>query len=81
MAKPDPYWVDERGRRLPKKPCPKWGANVGPLRLRVEHLRHLDWTAYQVERYQNWCGDGQEIIPFPRADGLVLFIDVIGEAR
>src|SRR5712664_2827838 len=30
--------------------------SVGPLRLRVESLRHLGWRAYQVERYQNWCG-------------------------
>jgi hypothetical protein len=35
MARPDPYWTDGRGNRLPKKPCPRCGANVGPIPLRV----------------------------------------------
>jgi len=48
--------------------------------FRVEHLRHLGWRAYNVERYQNWCGHTQEIIPFPTPDGTVLFIPVMGEA-
>lgn len=64
MATPDPYWTDGHGRPPPKKPCPR-------CRARVEHLRHLGWRAYNVERYQNWCGHTQEIIPFPRADGSV----------
>src|SRR5260370_5228828 len=81
MATPDPYWTDGRGNRLPKKPCPRCGANVGPMPLRVEHLRHLGWAPYRVQSYQSWCGHTQEIIPFPRADGSVLFIDVIGWTR
>ncbi len=74
MATPDPYWTDGRGNRLPKTPCPKCGANVGPMPLRVEQAH------YRVQSYQSWCGHTQELIPFPRADGSVLFIDVIGEA-
>ena len=70
----------KHGRRLPKKACPKCGANVGPMPLRVENLRHLGWDPYTVQSYQSWCGHTQEIIPFPRADGSVLFIDVIGKA-
>jgi len=35
---------------------------------------------HRVQSYQSWCGHTQELIPFPRADGSVLFIDVIGEA-
>ncbi len=76
----DPYWVDEHGRRLPKQPGPRCGANVGPLRLRVEHLRQLGWRAYNVERFQSWCGHTQEIIPVPLADGRVTFVPVLGEA-
>jgi len=38
MPTPDPYWNDKLGQRLPEKPCPKCGANVGPMPLRVEHL-------------------------------------------
>jgi hypothetical protein len=76
----NPYWTDGHGRRLPNKPCPRCGANVGPMPLRVENLRHLGWQPYTVQSYQSWCGHTQEIIPFPRADGSVVFIDVIGEA-
>jgi hypothetical protein len=35
---------------------------------------------YTVQSYQSWCGHRQEIIPFPRADGKVLFVPVLGEA-
>lgn len=76
--RPDPYWTDGKGRRLPPKPCPKCGANVGPMPLRVEHLRHLGWQPYTVQSYQSWCRHRQEVIPFPREDGSVLFIDVVG---
>jgi hypothetical protein len=38
-------------RRLPKKPCPKCGANVGPMPLRVENLRHLGWEPYTVQPF------------------------------
>ncbi|HXL20104.1 MAG TPA: hypothetical protein VN961_21525 [Streptosporangiaceae bacterium] len=48
--------------------------------LRVEHLRHLSLQPYTVQCYHPWCGHTREIIPFPRADSSVLFIDVLGEA-
>jgi hypothetical protein len=48
--------------------------------LRVEHSSHVGWQPYTVQRYQSWCGHTQEIILFPRVDGSVLFIDVVGEA-
>jgi hypothetical protein len=80
MPTPDPYWTDGKGRRLPPKPCPKCGANVGPMPLRVEHLRHIGWQAYRVESYVNRCGHSQEIIPLPLPDGHVTFVPVLGEA-
>ncbi len=49
--------------------------------FRVEHLKHVGWQAYRVESYVNWCGHGQEVIPFPRADGLVDLVPVLGEAN
>ncbi len=81
MPTPNPYWRDAQGWRLPPNPCPKCGANVGPMPLRVENLRHLGWQPYTVQGFQSWCGHRQEIIPFPRADGSVLFVPVLGEAR
>ena len=49
--------------------------------FRVEHLAHVGCQAYRVERYVNWCGHGQEVIPVPRADGLVAVVPVLGEAN
>src|SRR5262249_42933217 len=80
MPFPNPIWRDSEGRRLPPHPCPKCGQNRGPMPLRVENLRHLGWQPYTVQSFQSWCGYLQEIIPFPREDGSVLFVDVIGEA-
>ena len=68
------------GHRLPPNPCPKCGQNVGPMPLRVENLQHLGWRPYTVQSFQSWCGHTQEIIPFPRTDGSVLFVPVLGEA-
>jgi len=48
--------------------------------FRVGHLRHVRWQLFKVVRYVNWCGAGQEIIPFPLADGRVTFVPVLGEA-
>jgi hypothetical protein len=41
----------------------------------------VGWEAYRVESYANWCGHAQEVIPWPREDGLVAFVPVLGEAR
>jgi hypothetical protein len=78
-----PIWPDEQGRPLPTYPCPRCGREVAVRfrGFRVEHLRHVGWQAYRVETYVNWCGHGQEVIPIPRADGLVAFVPVLGEAR
>src|SRR5260370_8922458 len=65
----NPFWTDGKGNRLPTKPCPRCGANVGPMSLRVENLRHLGWEPYTVQSYQSWCGHTQAVIPFPRPDG------------
>jgi hypothetical protein len=46
----------------------------------VEHLKHVGWQVYRVECYVNWCGHAQEVIPWPRPDGLVEFVPVLGEA-
>jgi hypothetical protein len=35
----------------------------------------------RVESYVNWCGHAQEVIPWPRADGSVWLIPVLGEAK
>ena len=54
-------------------------AKLAP-QARQATLRHVGWAAYRVESYVNWCGHGQEVIPFPRPDGLVELVPVLGEA-
>jgi hypothetical protein len=48
--------------------------------FRVEPSSTSD-EAYRVESYVNWHGHAQEVIPWPREDGLVAFVPVLGEAR
>lgn len=36
---------------------------------------------FRAASYVNWCRHGQEVIPWPREDGLVAFVPLIGEAR
>ena len=48
--------------------------------MRTEHLKHVGWEPYQVVSCVNWCGQGQEVIPFPLADGGCQFVPVLGEA-
>jgi hypothetical protein len=45
------------------------------------NLKHVGWAPYQVVSYVNWCGQAQEIIPFPLQDGGCQFVPVLGEAR
>jgi len=48
--------------------------------LKAPRLTRVGWRAYQIESYVNWCGRGQQVIPFPLADGRVRFVPVLGEA-
>jgi hypothetical protein len=40
----------------------------------------VGWHLFRAETCVNWCGHGQEVISIPRADGLVAFVPVLGEA-
>jgi len=78
-----PYWVDENGRRVPTRPCPRPGCGREyPLhRYRHETLRLIGWPLYRVASFINWCGHRQEFIPVPDGDGRARYIPIIGEAR
>lgn len=71
-----PKWLGE-----PTSTCPRCGSIVGPMHLRAEHLKMVGWAPYRVETYINLCGHGQEVIPFPLADGSVRFVPIVGESR
>jgi hypothetical protein len=51
------------------------------MALKAEDLTRVGWRAYQVEICVNWCGHGREDIPWPKPDGWVELVAVLGEAR
>jgi hypothetical protein len=65
--------------REPTHPCPKCDQIVGPLHMRAEHLKHVGWVNHRVMSYVIWCGQTQEIIPFPLPDGGCQLVPVLGE--
>ena len=40
----------------------------------------LAGRAYRVESYVNWCGHGQEFVPWPEKDGYWMLVPVVGVA-
>ncbi len=75
-----PIWLDESGRPRPTRPCPRCGREAPVFRFRVGLLRLIGWQPYQVATFVNWCGHGQEVIPWPAPDGSVRLVPVVGEA-
>jgi hypothetical protein len=51
------------------------------MHLRIENLRHLGWRPFTVESCVNWCAHAQKVIPWLLADGGVVLVPVLGEAR
>jgi hypothetical protein len=68
-----PRCPDQQGRPIPTYPCPRCGLQVASRfnGFRVKNLKHVGWQLFPAETYVHWCGHGQEVIPVPRADGLV----------
>jgi len=75
-----PIWLDERGRRVPTRPCPRCGRETPVYRLTAERAHRISWQPWQVWSVVSWCGHQQEGIPVLAADGLWELIPVLGEA-
>ena len=75
-----PIWIDENGRPRPLTPCPRCGRDAPVYRFRLEHLKLIGWRLFVPAAYVNWCGHGQEFIPWPEPDGWVRLVPIIGEA-
>jgi hypothetical protein len=75
-----PIWLDDQGRRVPTRPCYVEGCTrEWPVRrYRFEHLPLTGWPT-QPMVVVNWCGHGQEFVPWPEADGLWALVPVIVE--
>ena len=77
-TEPTPRWVDDQGRLLPTRPCPRPGCtrripvHRGPARAAA--IRH------EIATYVSWCGHQQEVILVPEADGMFSEVPILAEA-
>ena len=60
--------------------CPRCGREAPVYRFRLEHLKLVGWRLFTPAAYVNWCGHGQEFIPWREPDGWVRLVPVVGEA-
>jgi hypothetical protein len=74
-----PYWLDEFGHRVPTRKCarPGCGREYPVRRYRYDTFRQIGWSLYRVASFTNWCGHGQEFVPWPEADGLWALVPVV----
>lgn len=76
-----PIWLDERGQRVPTRQCFKCEREWPVYRHRLRHLIMAGWKMNPMLAVVNWCGHGQEFIPWPEADGYWTLVPVLTEAR
>ena len=77
-----PVWKDEQGRRVPTRPCCVPGCTrEWPFRrYRFEHLMWTGWPTTPMV-VVNWCGHGQEFVPWPEKDGYWRLVPVVENPR
>jgi hypothetical protein len=73
-----PIWLDEYGQRVPTRPChiPKCDREWPVRRHRLQHLIMAGWKPMKPMLVVNWCGHGEEFIPWPEADGYWVLVPV-----
>ncbi len=76
-----PIWLDERGQRRPKSPCPRCGREIAIFTVPTELLRFYGWQPCQLSSVVEWCGHQVEGILVPDVDGRWRLIVVEGEAN
>ena len=73
-----PIWLDEHGQRVPTRPChvPNCTREWAVHRYRFEHLMWTGWPTTPMV-IVNWCGHGQEFVPWPDKDGYWTLVPVV----
>ena len=74
-----PIWHDEHGQRVPTRPChvSKYDREWPQYRHRFEHLIMAGWKPTKPMLVVNWCGHGQEFVPWPEKDGYWVLVPVV----
>ena len=64
-----PIWLNEHGLRVPMRPCltPKCDREWPVYRHQLRHLIMGGWKPMKPMLVVNWCGHGEEFIPWPEA--------------
>jgi hypothetical protein len=73
-----PIWLDKHGRRVTTRPCSraKCDRQWPVYRYRLRHLLMAGWKPMKPMLVVNYCGHGQEFIPWPEADGYWTLVPV-----
>jgi len=75
-----PIWQDEHGRGVLTRPChvPGCTRECAIHRHRFEHLMWSGWPTTPMV-VVNWCGHGQEFVPWPEEDGYWVLVPIVGK--
>ena len=73
-----PIWLDEHGHEVPTRPChiPDCKREWPVRRYRFAHLHWAGWPTTPMV-IVNWCGHGQEFVPWPDKDGYWTLVPVV----
>jgi hypothetical protein len=78
-----PIWLDEHGQHVPTRPCliPKCDREWPVYRHRLRLLIMAGWKPMKPMLVVNWCGHGQQFVPWLEKDGYWRLVPVVGETR
>ena len=73
-----PIWLNEHGQRDPTRRChvPGCTREWAVRRYKFEHLHWTGWPTHPMV-VVNWCGHGQEFVPWPDKDGYWVLVPVV----
>jgi len=74
-----PVWLDETDQRVPTRPCDRCDREWPVYRHQLQHLVMAGWKPMKPMLVVNWCGHGQQCIPWPEREGYWTLIPVFGE--
>jgi hypothetical protein len=73
-------WVDEHGRLVPTRLCPRCQRVIPVNRWPGRTLPTTKRWPYQVITFVEWCGHQQEVVVVPEEGGWYSEIPVLGVA-
>ena len=77
-----PRWLDEHGKPMATRPCPRWGTPTPVGRtFRPEHMKMIAGQLFAEVQVVQWCGHAQHVLVVPDADGeRAVLVPILGEA-